>query len=256
MTKTNTIFLYNDNIGAVSLVDHMGTDLSVVNAARVSFGVEKAEFDKKDAQLIRYLAKHHHTSPFEHVVATFKFTVPLFVRSQHHRHRTFSFNEISRRYTADNLQFYLPSEFRTQHENNRQASNDTDLINPIMSRYHEGHPPDGLSAVPGEEYGWYEDITASDLMIEHAQKSIEFFDWLIMKGVAREQARMVLPQNLYTEYYGTVDLHNLVKFINLRSHEGAQWEIRKVADAVLTLASELWPISIKAFKEVGSLSDG
>ena len=251
-----TIYLYGDNIGAVSLVDHMGTDLSVVNAARVSFGVEKDAMDKKDEKLIKYLAEHRHTSPFEHVVATFKFVVPLFVRSQHHRHRTFSFNELSRRYSSENLQFYLPTSFRTQHENNRQASNDDALINPVMSRYHEGHPADGLSAVSGEDDGWYEDIPASMLLEESTHKALELFEWLIMKGVAREQARMVLPQNLYTEYFGTVDLHNLMHFVNLRTHAGAQWEIRKVADALLELSKELWPVSVKAYIDAGALQVG
>ena len=128
------IELYGDSVGAVELVDHMGTDLTVVNSARVSFGKEKEEVDKKDEKLIGYLIKNRHTSTLEHNVVTFRFTVPLFVRSQHHRHRTWSYNEVSRRYTGENIRFYEPKSFRTQHTSNRQASND-ELVNPTMRIY-------------------------------------------------------------------------------------------------------------------------
>ena len=122
------LFLFDDEIGSVSYVDHLGSDLTIVNSARVSFGVEKHELDAKDRKLIDYLIKHKHTSTMEHNVATFKFVVPLYIRSQHHRHRTWSYNEISRRYTDINLQFYEPNKFRTQHKSNRQASNLNNLI--------------------------------------------------------------------------------------------------------------------------------
>ena len=105
MSYNKTIPLYDDNIGSVSYVEHMGSDLTVVNSARVSFGVEKTDLDDRDRKLINYLIKHKHTSTLEHNVVTFKFVVPLFIRSQHHRHRTWSYNEISRRYTEENLQF-------------------------------------------------------------------------------------------------------------------------------------------------------
>ena len=127
-----SIFLYDDKIGKVDYVDHMGTDLTVVNSARVSFGVQKESLDERDKRLVRYLIRHRHTSTLEHNIITFRFTVPLFVRSQHHRHRTWSYNEISRRYTDVNIQFYEPKEFRTQHESNRQASNTEELIDPVL----------------------------------------------------------------------------------------------------------------------------
>mgnify|MGYP003133278462 CR=1 FL=1 len=110
------IDLFGDKIGAVEYVSHMGSDLSVVNAARVSFGAEKEEVDEKDIKLINYLMAHNHSSPFEHCTLTFKFTVPLFIRSQHHRHRTWAYNEISRRYTSVDINFYEPNEFRTQQD--------------------------------------------------------------------------------------------------------------------------------------------
>ena len=124
--------LFGDNIGSVEYIDHMGSDLSVVNAARVSFGVEKDKLDEKDTKLINYLMEHNHTSPFEHCVVTMRVTVPLFIRSQHHRHRTWAYNEISRRYTSVDMKFYSPPAFRTQHKSNRQASNN-ELIDPTLN---------------------------------------------------------------------------------------------------------------------------
>ena len=127
--------LYNDTIGCVEYVQHMGNDLTIVNSARVSFGVEKDEVDERDRKLIRYLVKNRHTSTLEHNVVTFMFTVPLFVRCQHHHHRTWSYNEISRRYTDKDLRFYAPQEYRTQHKSNRQASNENDTINQQINVY-------------------------------------------------------------------------------------------------------------------------
>ena len=129
----NRIEIYEDHIGAVEYVSHMGSDLTIVNSARVSFGQQKMTMDKRDEKLIKYLMEHKHTSTLEHNVVTFRFTVPLYIRSQHHRHRTWSYNEISRRYTDVNIRFYEPQAFRTQHKSNRQASNTKELINPVLS---------------------------------------------------------------------------------------------------------------------------
>ena len=136
---TSKIELYGDEIGKVEYVEHMGSDLSIVNSARVSFGKHKDALDAKDKKLIKYLIKHRHTSTLEHCLVTFRFKVPLFIRSQHHRHRTWSYNEISRRYTEENLQFYEPRTFRTQHKSNRQASN-VDELDPIMGYFEDGGP--------------------------------------------------------------------------------------------------------------------
>ena len=225
------IEIYGDGIGAVELVDHMGSDLTIVNSARVSFGKQKNEVDEKDKKLINYLVKHRHTSTFEHNVATFRFVVPLFIRSQHHRHRTWSYNEISRRYTDLDLRFYEPSSFRTQHKSNRQASNN-DMINPVID----------VESVHGGQ-------SAAFLLKKHHLRSLHLFEKLIENGVCREQARGVLPQNLYTEYYGTCNLNNLLKFIDLRTHDGAQWEIQQVAHAVLDIITELWPVAVHSFRE-------
>ena len=105
------INIYQDGIGTVEYVQHMGEDITVVNSARVSFGKHKEVMDEKDRKLIKYLIRHRHTSTLEHNLITFRFVVPLFVRSQHHRHRTWSYNEISRRYTAENIRFYEPKSF-------------------------------------------------------------------------------------------------------------------------------------------------
>ena len=224
-------FIYNDDVGFVDLVQHMGDDLTIVNSARVSFGVQKDEMDDKDRKLISYLAKHRHTSTFEHNVATFRVKVPLFIRSQHHRHRTWSYNEISRRYTHVDLEFYYPSELRAQHKSNRQASSDN-FINPEISL--------GGYGAPGP---------ATEIIRSHCEDSVELFYELIREGVAKEQARMILPQNLYTTYYATANLSNIIKFIDLRMHEGAQWEIQQLAKGMLEIIEEIWPVSAKSYRD-------
>lgn len=233
-----SIDLYGDNIGRVDYVSHMGSDLTVVNSARVSFGDSKLELDNRDRKLIRYLVSHKHTSTLEHCLVTYKFTVPLYIRSQHHRHRTWSYNEISRRYTEKDLQFYCPREFRTQHKSNRQASNTEGLIDPYLYK----KPDDPL--IPAFH------PKASESYEHHCQHSLRLFNELVSKGVCREQARGVLPQTLYTEYYGTASLLNSLKFIGLRLHEGAQWEIQQVASAMLEILEDLYPITVKAYKEI------
>ena len=222
--------LYDDGIGFVELVDQMGTDLTIVNSARVSFAKHKESLDAKDEKLINYLVKHKHTSTFEHNLATFRMKVPLFVRSQHHRHRTWAYNEISRRYTDFNIEFYEPKSFRKQSKSNRQASDADTSFDPHM-------PAKTLS------------VLASYKVREHHRESLELYNKLMESGVCREQARGVLPQNMYTEYYGTVNLNNLLKFISLRIHEGAQWEIQELAKGMLKIIEGLWPVAVKAFKE-------
>ena len=238
------IELYDDGLGAVEYVQHMGTDLTVVNSARVSFGKHKDELDERDQKLVKYLIQHRHTSTLEHNVVTFRFTVPLYVRSQHHRHRTWSFNEVSRRYTEENIQFYSPSAFRTQHTSNRQASNASELVDPMLN------PEDQDSPKWGE---WIQPYTAAQAIRDHHQDSIDLYEKLLRSGVCREQARGVLPQNLYTQYYGTVDASNLLKFIESRTHEGAQWEIQQVARACLDIATDLWPVTVGSYRETLSL---
>ena len=224
------IDLFNDGIGSVSLVSHVGSDKTVVNSARVSFGQDNdRELTKRDKGLIKYLISHKHTSTLEHNVVTLMFEVPLFIRAQHMRHRTWSYNEISRRYTDVDLKFYEPKLYRTQHESNRQSSNLDDLINPEIE---------------------FDKTTVSQKVYQHHRRSLRLFDDMVLAGVCREQARGVLPQNLYTRYYGKTNLNNLLKFIDLRLHEGAQREIQQVAKACLEIATELWPYTVGAYREI------
>jgi thymidylate synthase (FAD) len=229
-----SIELYGDGIGRVELVQSVGSDVMIVNSARVSFGVHKEELDDKDKKLIRYLIKHKHTSTLEHCFVTFRVKVPLFIRSQHHRHRTWSYNEISRRYTAEKLEFYEPQKFRTQHKSNRQASNENELVDPWLT-------------LPDQ---WIQGRTAASAIRDHHEDSVRLYNELMEKGVCREQARGVLPQNLYTEYYASANMNNVLKFIDLRSHEGAQYEIQVVAKAMLQILEDLYPETIKAYYEI------
>lgn len=239
-----SIKLYDDGIGKVEYVDHVGNDLTIVNSARVSFGTHRTELDEKDHKLIRYLIRHRHTSTLEHCFVTFRVKVPLFIRSQHHRHRTWSYNEISRRYTAESLEFYSPKTFRTQHSNNRQASNNDQQINPMINTLDvdvDGNLINEKFNIP---------VDADQVVKQHHAQSVYLYNQLMEAGVCREQARGVLPQNLYTEYYASANLNNILKFIDLRSHEGAQWEIVQVANAMLNILQDLYPETIKAYYEV------
>ena len=231
------IELYDDKIGFVELIDSIGSDLTVVNSARVSFGKHKESLDKKDEKLIRYLIKHRHTSTLEHCFVTFRIKVPVFVRSQHHRHRTWSYNEISRRYTDFDIAFYEANSFRTQHSSNRQASN-IDSTNPDIDI------KIGQGDVQGAYYG-----LASKVICAWHKDSLRLFDALLDAGVCREQARGVLPQNMYTEYYASANLSNILKFIDLRTHEGAQLEIRNLAEGMLKILSDLYPVTVREYKE-------
>lgn len=210
--------------GFVSLIDYMGGDLSVVNAARVSHAKRHHEIDlEKDPKLINYLVKHRHTSPFEHTAFTLHVKAPLFVRSQWERHRTWSYNEISGRYVdLSKVEFYIPDAFRRQSESNRQGS----------------------IPVPADDPWQYDLITA---LIDATEDALARYNFFIEEGVAKEMARMILPQNMYTEYYATVDGNNLIKFLDLRSGEDAQWEIRQYANALrelvrphISLTMEAW----------------
>jgi len=136
------------------------------------------------------------------------------------------------------MRFYCPRKFRTQHKSNRQASNSEELIDPYL------YKQEGKTLIPAFH------PAASETYREHCLRSLRIFKELVNKGVCREQARGVLPQTLYTEYYGTVNLNNLLKFISLRSHDGAQWEIQKVAEACLEIATDLFPITVGAFQSI------
>ncbi len=200
--------------GWIGLVDQMGTETSIVNAARVSFGKIRQEMDSRDVTLVKYLIANQHTSPLEHVMFTFLVHCPLFVRSQWHRHRTWSYNEISRRYTDEDVKFYLPVALREQSESDRQASKSSDRLDQARCR---------------------------GLIARHHEQSLQLFEQLLAAGVCREQARGVLPQNMMTTFWATVDLNNLIKFIELRDSPHAQAEIREYGLAIKKLVTPILP---------------
>jgi thymidylate synthase (FAD) len=203
-----------DGQGWVGLIDHMGSEITAVNAARVSFGKMKDKMEDKDITLLNYLIENKHTSPLEHIIFTFSVHCPLFVRGQWHRHRTWSYNEISRRYTEVDLEFYTPSSLRKQAENDRQAS----------------IADDG-----------FEDAPMRRMIEGHNKQSLELYNKLLDSGVCREQARGVLPQNMMVTFWATVDLNNLLHFLELRDSPHAQGEIKEYAVAMKKLIKPLIP---------------
>ena len=207
-----------DGQGWVGLIDHLGSETSIVNAARVSFGKLKTQMDDKDIGLLRYLIENRHTSPLEHLVFTF--------RGQWHRHRTWSYNEISRRYTEIDLEFYTPPKLRRQAATDRQASVDA---------------PD------------FDDAAMREEIRRHNLKCLDFYNSLIERGVCREQARGVLPQNMMVTFWGTVDLNNLLHFLELRDSEHAQWEIRQYAQAIKKLIKPVIPNVAAYFESKGQV---
>ena len=213
------------NQGWISLIRHSGEEIDIVNAARVSFGKMRAEMNDKDEHLLQFLIKEKHFAPLEHITFSFLVHFPLFVRGQWHRHRTQSYNEISRRYTEVDLEVYQPVEFRKQSESNKQASKDNDIL--------EGK--DRAEAI--------------DIMFAAENVAVEAYKKLLKLGVCREQARGILPQNMMTTFYATMNLRNLLHFLSLRMAEHAQWEIRQYANAMHDMLVPLYPNVMKAFDE-------
>lgn len=206
--------------GFVRLVDWMGNDSRIVQTARVSYG-DGTKTLRQDAQLIRYLYRHAHTSPFEHVELAFHIKLPIFVFAQLVRHRMASVNAQSARYSVMQDEFYIPDEFRAQSKNNKQGSDG------VLERTEE--LIESLTWQTTTAYSLYENY-------------LEF-------GMAREQARMVLPQNLYTEVYWKQDLHNLFHMLKLRTDEHAQQEIRVYADAMYELTKKIVPVAVGAWED-------
>ncbi len=211
--------------GFVKLVDHMGSDLSVVNAARVSFGKRKEEFDESDAKLVRYLAKHEHTSPFRHTALTLHVKAPIFVFRQWMKHRIGSeFNEISGRYVVfPEDEFYVPEVFRQQSKDNKQGS---------------------FGEIAEEHRG-----SAAATYLQACRDSVKQYKALLEMGVCKEQARCVLPLGLYSEVYWTVSLQAVAHFIRLRTEGHAQWEIQQYGHGVAKVVEQVYPVSLKALLE-------
>lgn len=218
--------------GDVSLIDFMGGDARVVAAARVSNAVRLAEASRgedRDYRLIKYLAEHKHWTPFEHSVFTFYVKAPLFVVREWQRHRIASYNEISGRYVVFGgakmtAEFYIPEKARVKAETNKQGS------------------------VVSEDARLTEQMR-STIDVSTAA-SYSFYQKMIKIGIAPELARLVMPLNLYTEFYFTANARALLNFITLRSAEDAQWEIRQYSDAIKSIFQEKMPLTYHAYEEV------
>lgn len=210
--------------GFINVIDKLGSDLTVVNSARVSFGKRKEVFDDKDRKLVDYLAKHKHWSPFRHLMVQFHVKAPEFVMRQWYKHvvgiettsssstKDHAWNEISGRYVPV-TDFYEPGAWRKQSENNKQASE-----------------------------GLIDEQRSAATIFEIAMKqAIESYEKLLELGVAKEQARMILPLNQYSEVYWTASFQAIMNFIELRDEDTAQWEIREYAKAMKELMLEIYP---------------
>jgi thymidylate synthase (FAD) len=213
--------------GYVRYIDHMGDDLRIVEAARVSYGAgsKGEELDKK---LLRYLFTHRHTSPFEQGIVAFNIKMPVFVMRQLVRHRTFRLNEFSGRYSELPDIFFEPDVWRRQDEKNKQGS----VPPPTTDRYNNTWQMNNT------------EILRNAYAIAYVN-----YETLLQRGVAKELARIVLPFGVYTEIYMNVDLHNLMHFFYLRTDSHAQKEIRDFAWAMVQIAEELFPWSIALWNE-------
>jgi thymidylate synthase (FAD) len=209
--------------GFVRLVDHMGSDLSVVRAARVSYDAawRAGEDSGSDRRLLKYLWRNKHTSPFEVVTFTFEVAAPIFVFRQWHRHRTWSFNELSARYRELAETYYVPEtgNVGVQSKDNKQCR-----------------------VISGEN------ALAAHLMQNVCAGAFYTYRELLAQGVPRELARSVLPLATYSHMFATVDLLNLLKFLTLRADGHAQWEIRQYANAMLELIRPIVPVCIEAWE--------
>lgn len=211
--------------GFVRLVDYLGGDARIVQAARVSYG-DGTKSAREDRALIDYLLRHAHTSPFEQVVLTFHLKMPIFVARQWLRHRTARLNELSGRYSVMRDEFYVPApeEVRYQSTASRQGGSDAPVPDELRGRV-------GGVLAGGQRRSYIE------------------YEGLLADGVARELARVNLPLSLYTEMYWQIDLHNLFHFLRLRLDGHAQYEIRAYGDAIARCARAVAPLAYEAFEE-------
>lgn len=205
---------------SVRVVDHMGSDLTVVNAARVSFGKTVSEMSEKDTKLIRYLAKHGHWSPFGHCSVQFHIKAPIFVARQLVKHQIgLTWNEISRRYVDSEVEFYDVEKWRGRPVDKKQGSSEKDVE-------------------------WINrSIRTGALQSQVENVALLNYNMMIGAGVAPEQARMILPQSMMTEWYWSGTLYAFARVCNLRCAEDAQYETRIVANLINDECKELFPIS-------------
>ncbi len=211
--------------GFVRLVDYLGGDARIVQAARVSYG-EGTKTVRKDRGLINYLMRNDHSSPFEQVILTFHCKMPIFVARQWVRHRTARLNEISGRYSVMADEFYVPEDgdVRYQSEGNKQGRSDDEVPTALRAKVLE-------------------------LLARDQQRAYGNYQGLIDDGVSRELARINLPLSLYTQWYWQIDLRNLFHFLRLRLDSHAQLEIRRYAAVLGELARAVAPMAYEAFAE-------
>lgn len=229
MTSTKTFLEVLDN-GYVELLDTFGDDLTVVNAARVSFHKESKEMTERDAKLVKYLADHHHVTPFFHPQARFRIKMPIFVAREWYRHQIgFARNEVSRRYVDEKPEMYCPEIVRARDTNVKQGSK--------------------LEGI--------EENTAAVVLIHRANEAaLAAYEQLLDMGTAPEVARTVLPQGMYTEFVETGSLAAFARLCSLRLDPSAQWEIRQYADAVRQLLMPHFPVSWAALMKEDEISSG
>lgn len=210
--------------GFIRVVDYMGSDSAIVQAARVSYGKGTKQISQDEA-LIKYLMRHHHTTPFEMCEIKFHVKLPIFVARQWIRHRTANVNEYSARYSILDNEFYIPKpeHIAKQSDNNKQGSGEA--FDPYTSK----KIIDSLT-------------NDSNLVYSHYEKFIE-------QGLAREIARTNLTLNYYTQFYWKIDLHNLLHFLRLRADKHAQYEIRVYAEVMLDIIKKWVPLAYSAFVE-------
>jgi thymidylate synthase (FAD) len=213
--------------GFVRLDDAMASDLSVVNAARVSFARRKEEMDESDSGLIRFLLRERHGTPFEHNAFRFHVRAPIFVAREWFRHRVGSFNEFSMRYAKATDDFYVPAPEDVRTQVGKPGSYTFEEVDPEVAEATR----EELRAVYESAFGAYER--------------------LVELGVARELARSVLPVGAYTEFFWTVNARSLMNFVSLRAAETAQREIRRYADACERFLAEEMPVTYEAFVAAG-----
>ena len=213
-----------DNQGWIGLISYMGEESIVIRSAKITYGniYKEQETNIHDEKLLKFLIENHHTSPFEHMTFTFIVHCPLFIKNQWMRHRTWSYSEISRRYTSKNISFYNP--------NMKQM----DVVKTISNEQLNNNKDNKLNKIELVKY------------IENCnKKSLSNYKLLLEYGVSMEIARCVLTQSMMVTFFATVNLHNLIKFIQLRKHHSAQKEIREYACALLNLIKPIVPIVSK-----------
>jgi thymidylate synthase (FAD) len=199
----------------VDYIQHCGTDLSVVNAARVSFNKESKIIDDKDIKLIKYLSDHEHTSPFNHAFLTVRVKAPIFVARQLVKHKFMPWNEVSRRYVDSDPEFYVPYDWRKRASNVKQGSSD-EAVNRLW----------GLDPL--------------------YKQQLTLYNRMLKVGVCPEQARMVLPQSMYTEWYWSGTLGAFLDMLKLRLKTDTQQETRAIAEMIADIVKQYWPESYKA----------